>query len=64
MCVLALQDSVHKLGSKTWIYLTRKITYADLPEIEKNFIKRFTLQLCAIFGIGSGNDLTHNISEN
>jgi hypothetical protein len=28
------------------------------------FIKRFTSSLCAIFGIGASNDLTHNISKN
>jgi hypothetical protein len=32
---------------------------------EKNiFIKRFTSELCASFGIGASHDLTHNISKN
>jgi hypothetical protein len=28
------------------------------------FIKRFTSELCAIFGSGAIHDLTHNISKN
>jgi hypothetical protein len=47
MCILVLQDSVHKLGSITWIYLTRKIIYADLPEIERQFYKKiYMITLC------------------
>jgi hypothetical protein len=42
MCILVLQDSVHKLGSETLLFLARKIIYADLAEMENIFIKRFT----------------------
>jgi hypothetical protein len=40
MCILALQDSVHKLGSRTKIYLTGKIIYEALEEMEKHFYKK------------------------
>jgi hypothetical protein len=47
MCILVIQDSVHKLGSRTWIYLTWKIIYAVLPEIEKHFYKKiYIITLC------------------
>jgi hypothetical protein len=43
MCILVLQVSVNKLGSRICIYLTIKIIYADLPEIEKHFYKNYLL---------------------
>jgi hypothetical protein len=47
MCIMVLQDSVHKLGSRTWIYFTWKIIYAVLPEIEKHFYKKiYMITLC------------------
>jgi hypothetical protein len=47
MCILVLKDSVHKLSSKTEIYLARKIISADLPEMEKHFYKKiYTITLC------------------
>jgi hypothetical protein len=55
---------VHKLSSKTKIFLARKIIYADLAGMENHFYKKFTSYLCAIFGIGASHDLTHNISKN
>jgi hypothetical protein len=36
MFILALQDSVHKLGSRTQIYLTGKIIKAVTAGMEKN----------------------------
>jgi hypothetical protein len=47
MCLLTSQDSVHKLGLRTWIYLTWKIIYSVLSEIEKHFYKKmYMITLC------------------
>jgi hypothetical protein len=52
MCILALQDSVHELSSRTKIYLTGKIIYAALAEMEKHFYKKiYIITLSA----GEGN---------
>jgi hypothetical protein len=47
MWLLTSQDSVHNLVSRTWIYLTWKIIYADLSEMEKHFYKKiYIITLC------------------
>jgi hypothetical protein len=47
MCILTLQDSVHKLSSKQQIYLARKIIYSDSAEMEKHFYKKiYFITLC------------------
>jgi hypothetical protein len=35
-----IQDSVHKLVAKTYLFLARKIIYADPVEMEKYFYKK------------------------
>jgi hypothetical protein len=47
MCIFVLQDSVHKLVSRSQRYVTWKIIYAVLPEIEKHFYKNiYMITLC------------------
>jgi hypothetical protein len=33
---------MQKLVAKTYLFLARKIIYADLTEVEKHFLKTFT----------------------
>jgi hypothetical protein len=39
VCV-GLKNSVQKLVAKTYLFLSRKIIYADLAEMEKHFYKK------------------------
>jgi hypothetical protein len=42
MCILSLQGSGNKLGSRTQIYLTGKIIKAVTAGMEKNLSSKFT----------------------
>jgi hypothetical protein len=55
---------MQELVAKIYLFLARKIIYSDPEEMENIFIKRFTSQLCAIFGTGASHDKANNISKN
>jgi hypothetical protein len=50
MCILISEDSVHKLSSKTQIYLARENLYADSAELENDFYKKiYFITLCNVW---------------
>jgi hypothetical protein len=40
-CVLDLNDSMQKLVTKIYLFLSKKIIYADSAEMVKHFYKKF-----------------------